>query len=223
MEILRNHPASRYPGVFNPWRDVDPDHDQEAKAPLIRARQLRHYLHARLDKARFCLIGEALGYQGGHFTGMAMTSERILLGHKTDRGICPQHVLPGLKPQRTSRPEIKPKGFSENTATVVWGQIVTRPQGTERFVIWNAFAWHPFDVKKGCLSNRRPSTREMNEGLPVLKAFCRLFPQARYLAVGEIAATYLKKLGMPTTTLRHPSMGGVNKFRRQFKRAVKVK
>ena len=71
------------PLVFNPWQDYDPECDIGPKAPVIRAANFKRYLGLRRN-AHFLFIAEGLGYQGGHFSGMAMTSERILLGHHPD-------------------------------------------------------------------------------------------------------------------------------------------
>ena len=69
--------------VFNPWRDFDTSCDIGPQAPVIRSANLRRYLELRAD-AHYLFIAEALGYQGGHFSGIAITSERILLGHHPD-------------------------------------------------------------------------------------------------------------------------------------------
>ena len=68
--------------VVNPWADRDPDFDRDEHAPRHRSNHLRAYLNARLNTAEALLIAEAPGYQGAKFSGIAMTCERTLLGHR---------------------------------------------------------------------------------------------------------------------------------------------
>jgi hypothetical protein len=93
----------------------------------------------------------------------------------------------------------------------VWGALRDL-ELAERTVLWNCFPWHPH--REGELqSNRTPTRTEYALGVPVLEAFCALFPRAEVLAVGKGAAAGLAALGRPVTCLRHPSMGGVTAFR----------
>ncbi len=212
IEMLEASPKGK---LFNPWYDPDEEHDLGPEAPGIRRAQLAAYLSERIGKVRYVLMGEALGYQGGHFSGIAMTSERILLGHHRAKGIEPEDVFSSLAPRRTSRPEVRETGFSEPTATIVWECLLKLGVDPRSFVIWNTFAWHPFNPGKGILSNRRPTDEELAAGLPLLKAFLSLFPESTVIAVGKVAEKGLKALGIDCLEVRHPANGGAGKFRQQ--------
>jgi hypothetical protein len=136
IRLLKKSPGGP---VFNPWWQVDKENDVDHSAPAIRRRHLRAYLCKRLGKTEFVVIGEALGYRGGHFSGIPMTSERILLGKKKDNGIQPDDVFSSIKPTRTSRREQCLDGFSEPTATIVWSSLVGLGLKPEQFVLWNAY------------------------------------------------------------------------------------
>src|SRR6476659_11260129 len=84
VRLLKKSPSG---AVFNPWWQIDQENDISRNAPDIRRRQLRAYLCERLGTARLAIIGEALGYRGGHFSGIPMTSERILLGKRKMAGL----------------------------------------------------------------------------------------------------------------------------------------
>src|SRR2546430_6872105 len=117
LRLLKKSPSS---AVFNPWWEVDEQNDVGHNAQAIRRNQLRAYLEERVGKSKVAIIGEALGYRGGHFSGIPMTSERILLGKKQDSGIHPEQVFSGVRARRTSKPRKCSDGFSEPTATIEW-------------------------------------------------------------------------------------------------------
>lgn len=212
--FLRLLKASPSRAVFNPWWEVDEQNDIGPGASAIRRKQLRAYLQQRLGRAKLEIIGEALGYRGGHFTGIPMTSERMLLGKQ------PLQILTGVKPRRTSQPAKCAKGFSEPTATIVWGTLLRLGLMPEEFVLWNAFPWHSFDPPRGMLSNRTPNKCERAAGLPVLKAFLELFPCDQVVALGKIAAAQLEELNVNAHCVRHPASGGANLFRQQIAKVV---
>jgi hypothetical protein len=194
------------------------------------------------------IVGEALGYRGGHFSGIPMTSERMLLGKAPKpvaalyerRNLLPNHGLHarqppsqsygvpgrpplrilGIKPRRTSKPSICPNGFSEPTATIVWGTLLKIGVSPGEFVLWNAFPWHSFDPHRGLLSNRTPNKSEQAAGLPALKAFLELFRCDQIVALGKIAAAQLDQLGVHGHCVRHPASGGAKLFRQQITRLL---
>ena len=142
LRLLKTSPSG---AVFNPWWQIDEEHDIDPQGAAIRRKHLAVYFRERLGKVRLAIIGEALGYRGGHFSGIPMTSERMLLRRQ-------QQILAGIKPRRTSKPNVCPNGFSEPTATIVWGALVKTGMVPDEFVLWNAFPWHSFDPHRGLLA-----------------------------------------------------------------------
>jgi hypothetical protein len=216
LKLLKGSPSG---AVFNPWWEVDKQNDIGRNAPAIRRKQLRAYLRKRLGKSKLAIIGEALGYRGGHFSGIPMTSERILLGGVKLAGM-PQRFFSRIIPQRTSKPNICPHGFSEPTATIVWSSLLRLGLATDQFVLWNAFPWHSFNPHAGMLSNRTPNKIEQGAGSPVLKEFLALFPRIQVVALGYIAALQFKQLEVAAPCLRHPASGGAKLFREQIAKTV---
>lgn len=214
IESLKHSPKRA--DVFNPWWEKDPEHDIDDRGAEIRRRQLCQYLSERIGSATYLLIAEAMGYQGGHFTGIPMTSERILLGGHVKKGIVPEHVFSEIDPERTSRPDVKPNGFSEPTATIVWGHIIQSHLNPMDFILWNAFPWHPFKPESGYLSNRTPSVGEFQAGAPILTRLMRITKTGHIIAVGEKSFNILDQLGIHCVKVRHPANGGATKFRQQL-------
>ena len=213
-KFLRLLKASPDGAVFNPWWEIDQKNDIGPHSPAIRRKHLAVYFRERLGKARLAIVGEALGYRGGHFSGIPMTSERILLGKQAV-------ILSGIKPRRTSKPSVCLDGFSEPTATIVWGALLKIGVLPDEFVLWNAFPWHSFDPHGGLLSNRMPNKSEQLSGRPVLKDFLELFPCQQIVALGKIAAAQLEQLGLNAHCVRHPASGGAKLFRQQIAKALK--
>jgi uracil-DNA glycosylase len=192
----------RSPSVFNPWDDIDPLDVDPFNAALYRRMRLQHHFDCVPD---LMLIGEAPGYQGCHFSGIAFTNESLIL-----REIVPR-VLARYGPRLT----LRSAPWSEPSATIVWGAL-HKLRIAESTVMWNAFAWHPH--KQGePMSNRPPMPAELAKGSDVLRAVIDHFKGVRVIAVGNIAEQTLKKLGVPISAkVRHPSMGGANIFRSQM-------
>ena len=236
VRLLKQSPPG---AVFNPWWDFDRQNDIARSAPMIRRCQLNAYLQQRLAPAKLVLVGEALGYRGGHFTGIPMTSEGILLGKKANivaalygrRNLLdcmgdnnPSHpirIISRIEPRRTSKPSVCPDGFSEPTATIVWGTLLKLGFLPDEFVLWNAFPWHSFDSQRGMLSNRAPNKSEQVCGRAVLKPFLKLFRYERIVSLGKIAGAQLEQLRVKAHCVRHPASGGAKLFREQIARIVR--
>ncbi|NLJ81209.1 MAG: uracil-DNA glycosylase [Firmicutes bacterium] len=209
--------------TFNPWADYDPLYDCTAAAPGIRLAYLKEYLSLRIEKARYMLVAEAVGYQGAKFSGVPLTSERILLGYQSN--IACGAILPQVKFTRTSRAAAAPfdavrkRGFAEPTATIVWQLIQELELPPGEVIFWNIFPFHPFDQHKGRLSNRTPREGELRAGQELLNQLKSLCPEnIMCIALGRKAGT---TLGLSYPQVRHPANGGARLFREQLSKLVR--
>ncbi len=207
--------------VFNPWSDYDRTYDIGIEAPEIRRTQLNKYLRLRIPNVKYLFIAEALGFQGGHFSGIAMTSERILLGNHPS--VNPASII-GEVGKRTSnakslyeRKETERKfGFTEPTASVVWGEILKSKLSPFEVVLWNIFPFHPYKLE-GILTNRPPESNELKDGLVYVKMLLKMCPNVEVVSIGQSSAVTLEKNGINSIKFRHPSNGGTPEFRNRFK------
>jgi uracil-DNA glycosylase len=196
--------SERLEGVFNPWGQAN-GLDREGEGPRRRVERLRAHFEA--PEVELVLVAEAPGYQGAKWSGIAMTSERLLF----------EGVIPRLESQSQRRISERERPFSEPTATVVWDTLY-KLGIAEKTLLWNAFPWHP--CKESGLTNRPPRKDELDLGLPFLEDLASMFQGARIVAVGNHAAQSLSRLGLEVEKVRHPSMGGAGEFRSQMRSLV---
>ena len=222
------------PTVFNPWRDFDPQLDVSKEAPKWRREQLAKYLETRLGQSSYVIIAEAMGYQGGRFSGVAITCERMLLGFHSE--VKPDMILPDGSAKRTSRADSplglnnkqRIEGFNEPTDTVVWSALLENDISTYEAVLWNIFPFHPH-VANEPLTNRTPSEAELVAGGQFAKELLALNEEFKTVksgceqiicAVGRKSADILARQGITAHALRHPANGGAKQYREQFKAVV---
>lgn len=205
--------------VYNPWGDFDGNFDIGKEAPVIRCDHLKKYLGMRLHGAKYIFVAEALGYQGGHFSGIAMTSERILLGYHPIVG---SSVAIGGNGKRTSNSQhvnikktFQDKGYNEPTATIVWETILKHCKSPLEVVLWNIFPFHPYG-STGILTNRTPSLAELGEGVTYLKNLHSIIPNTGIISIGAKSDKTLSNFGIAHSAVPHPAHGGANDFRTQI-------
>lgn len=168
------------------------------RANAIRRHNLALYLE-EIGRPDMMLIGEAPSHRGGRLTGIAFTSETLMLGGAGGH-------LGERRGYRKATPG--PKRSTEASATMVWGTIRDmRPLP----LLWNAFPFHPFHHGKP-LTNRMPLAGELLIGQRFIKMLMTMFPIERVVAVGNYADRSLDMLGIAHVKVRHPSQGGKNAF-----------
>jgi len=209
LRLLYRGPRGATPGVANPYRDEAPDLDGPGAARQ-RRRNLEAYLE-RVGRVRCVLVGEALGFRGGRFSGIAFTSERQLAGDDGRR--LPWASAPPFAP--TSR---NPALWLEPSGSVVWDTLGGEPDGV---LLWNAFPWHPY-APRSPLSNRCPERNLWRANLHVLEELLAELGAVRVLAVGRTSQAALADLGVAAPGLRHPAHGGAALFREQLRAELRT-
>ncbi len=183
-------------GLFNPWRDCCP-HDAAGNGPAEKLDRLACHLDCDPE---FILAGEAPGYAGCRYSGIAFTSERLL-----GEGAIPR--IPVLSGRLSTRR----LPFSEPSATIVW-KTLCRLGIAERTILWNALQLHPHRPDN-LWSNRTPTPAEIRLGEPALRMLIEAYPKARIIAVGKKSEGLLLGMGIPTAgSVRHPANGGATEF-----------
>lgn len=174
--------------TFNQYAEAGPDDAPDA--PAIRLANLGAYLAARAEADVVC-IGEAGGYQGMRWSGIAFTSERDL-----ERWGEPY------------RPTCAARRWSEPSGTIVH-RVLGELEAEERVILWNTVPTHPHAPGKP-LSNRRPTTSEIAAGAPLAIQLIELVQPRTVVAVGRVAESILPP---GTAYVRHPANAGGPAFR----------
>ena len=178
----------RIGATFNQYADAGPDDVPGAAA--IRLENLRAYLAERPGADVVCL-GEAGGYQGMRWSGIAFTSERDLLRWGA--------------PYRTT---CAARTWSEPSGTIVH-RVLAELGAEHRVILWNTVPTHPHRPGEP-LSNRRPTTAEVEAGAPLAMRLVELVRPRTVVAVGRIAESVLPA---GTAYVRHPANAGGPAFR----------
>ncbi len=196
LDDLFSAPTAGMPRVFDPWNAVSGD---DIAPAAVEGRRRRLKLHLSAPAPRLLLIGEAPGYQGTRITGCPFTSEALLLEDGVPR-------IGRLCDRLTSRR----LPWREPSSTIVW-RALREQDLADRTILWGAFPWHPYGASP--LSNRAPNETEKAIGAAFLRKLVSVFPDVTVVAVGNVAADSLRKLGVKADKIRHPSNGGATAFR----------
>lgn len=175
--------------TFNVYRDEDGSLDRPGAAAHRRA-SLAAYLETRAG-AEVVLVGEAAGYQGTRFSGIAFTSERQLLAW-------------GAPYEPSS---LRLEGWAEPSATIVH-RTLDALGAEENVLLWNACPFHPSRPGES-LTNRRPSKVEVEAGRTHLETLLALVRPRLVVACGRVAQSLL---GPEVPCVRHPANGGARAF-----------
>jgi uracil-DNA glycosylase len=185
--LLADLARARIGVTFNQYAETGPD--DISGGATIRVANLRAYLHER-EGADVVALGEAGGYQGMRWSGIAFTSERDL-----ERWGDPY------------QPSCAARRWSEPSGTIVH-RVLGELGAERRVILWNTVPTHPHRAGAP-LSNRRPTVAEVAAGAVFAERLIALVRPATVVAVGRIAESVL---GASATYVRHPANGGATAF-----------
>lgn len=189
--LLTELARARIGRTFNQFRQSGPN--DVPGAPKIRLANLRHYLEERAS-APIVAVGEAAGYQGMRWSGIAFTSERDLIRWGSPYSTTCQNRV-----------------WSEPSGTIVHG-LLDELGVKRRVILWNTVPTHPHHPGDP-LSNRRPTVAEIAAGKTLTDHFLDLVRPRLVIAVGRVA---MAALGQEAKYVRHPANAGATLFRRQM-------
>jgi hypothetical protein len=189
--------ALGFGSCFRPLTDEHPELDLPGGAAIRRSNLVRYLVERTRDRP-VVLAGEAMGYAGGRFSGIAFTAERTLLEWGEPYAL-------------TSH---RPEGYKEMSGSIVHG-LLGELGVEQRVLLWNTVPAHPHPAGRP-LGNRAPTIRERQAGGAVLGRLLELVQPLAVVPVGRIAERSLAELGFAALpSVRHPAQGGATLFRAQ--------
>jgi uracil-DNA glycosylase len=186
--LLRELGHASIGSTFNQFRDAGPE--DVPNAPKIRLNNLRQYLEERRE-ADVLAVGEAAGYQGMRWSGIAFTSEFNL-------------VRWGDPYRRTSR---RARPWKEPSGTIVHGTL-EELDAERRVILWNTVPTHPHLLGVP-LSNRRPTREEIVAGTVYVDRLIHILKPRLLIGIGRIACASCAD----ALYVRHPAQSGATAFR----------
>jgi len=184
----------------------------------LRRAQLSFYLKVMQEKKPTRLfVGEAPGRYGCLQSGIPFTDMNAAYSRK--------HIFfDGIKEYVEEYIDmnldwILEEGLQrESTASIVWERLdqITMSRYP---LMWNIYPFHPSTVQNLCPSdrrNRKPTQKECLQGIRVLEALLDCFDIKKIYAIGRTSERLLKPDFEDVQYIRHPSNGGITKFRESF-------
>ncbi len=185
--------------IFNQYKDSCPEKDN-SKNYLQRRKNLKWYLEAQLlNKPKVMIIGESAGYNGAKINGLHL--------------IHPDYLLKLIEVFGSGYTDIIHKDIKPSmTSKIICDELISLDHIPLTFNII------PFYLKTsfGWTKNRTPSKIEARELSIYSKMMYEIYQPKVVLSVGRMAQYGLNYQKIPNIYLRHPSMGGKDKFIKEF-------
>lgn len=159
----------------------------------IRRHNLYCYLKQMIAlKPEIMFLGEAPGYNGARYSGLAFTSEQIINDHP---------FFTGQNFRFINEPPNLRSELSANTVWRVLNQHDIQP------LIWNIFPFHPHKPGR-THSNRTPTMNELRMGRQFTLQLLEMFEIRHIVSLGRKAESQMNEIHGSAHYVRHPAQGG---------------
>lgn len=177
------------------------------QSEICRENLYNYLQRIRNDNSKVMLIGEAPSYHGCRLSGIAFTCEENFT----------EDIIPGIMGK-----DLGYKIFSDGkpekelSASIVW------PKLKEWYMLhgcvpllWNICPFHPHK-KNDVKSNRTPQKEEIERGIKYFLELVDIFNIQHIGCIGRESFNAIEAMNLNTSLeyLRHPSCGGIKKFRK---------
>lgn len=194
-ELSKEESTSELTNVYSP---------EMPQSEICRGNLYNYLQRIKSNNSKVMLIGEAPGYHGCRLSGIAFTCEENFT----------KDIIPGIMGK-----EMGYKIFSDGkpekelSASIVWPKLQDwyEVHGSVP-LLWNICPFHPHR-ENDVMSNRTPRKKEIEKGLKYFFELVDIFDIQYIGCIGKKSYDTLKGFDGNLIYLRHPSCGGINKFR----------
>lgn len=194
-ELSKEESTSELTNVYSP---------EMPQSEICRGNLYNYLQRIKSNNSKVMLIGEAPGYHGCRLSGIAFTCEENFT----------KDIIPGIMGK-----EMGYKIFSDGkpekelSASIVWPKLQDwyEVHGSVP-LLWNICPFHPHR-ENDVMSNRTPRKKEIEKGLKYFFELVDIFDIQCIGCIGKKSYDTLKEFDSNLIYLRHPSCGGINKFR----------
>ena len=177
------------------------------QSEICRENLYNYLQRIKNNNSKIMLIGEAPGYHGCRLSGIAFTCEENFT-----EDIIPKIIGKdlGYKIFSDGKPE------KELSASIVWPKL---KEWYETYgsvpLLWNICPFHPHK-KNNVNSNRTPQKKEIERGIKYFLELVDIFDIQYIGCIGRKSFNTIEAMNLNTSLeyLRHPSCGGIKKFRK---------
>lgn len=205
VEAIRRVPSRA--DLFNHYENYEAARE-DSDAPRSRRENLEHYLRSFIERPSTDMwIAEAPSRFGARWSGVPFTHQ----GKLKEMG-----EMLGM-PEAFSVPTRNPESSASRTSAAIW-EILPKPVP----LLWNVVMLHPFKVKNGQIRNAETTREHHDLCRDCLALVLDTFKRKRIIAIGDVSARALGRMGVSVERVAHPGRNRHHLFWADMKKLGRV-